>query len=268
MRQFTAALRVHLRKAELIVYSSLLIVGGIQIAIRLRFPNVHPPWPWIGGLLIVALCGVVLMPPLLLLIRGRKKGILNLAAAVSLVLCLATVGLWVRSAFDYDRLDYTWTDALQLSRKSCAFVSNAGECSVGFVAFRLKQAPAHQTPVGWEHESHGRSRSPMLMWPPYRSSVFSGEFSFVRRPQTATSLFGAPAWFTDWSVFFPHWAPVILFGLMPAAALILWLRRRRAQQIGHCRRCGYDLRATPDEGGALLARCPECGCEATERAAG
>jgi hypothetical protein len=96
------------------------------------------------------------------------------------------------------------------------------------------------------------------MWPPYRASVFSGQFSFTRRPQTPTSLFGAPASFTGWIMFFPHWALVGLFGLMPAIALIGWLRRRRAHRTGHCRRCGYDLRATPD-------RCPECGFEPTHR---
>ena len=72
-RQFTAALRAHFRKAELIVYSSLLIVGGVQILIRERFPDVRPPWPLIGSALVVVLLGVVFVPPLLLLIRIRKK---------------------------------------------------------------------------------------------------------------------------------------------------------------------------------------------------
>lgn len=41
------------------------------------------------------------------------------------------------------------------------------------------------------------------------------------------------------------------------------LRRRRRRAAGMCRACGYDLRATPREGGALLGRCPECGAVAS-----
>ena len=38
----------------------------------------------------------------------------------------------------------------------------------------------------------------------------------------------------------------------------LWQLGRRARQ-GLCLSCGYDLRATPEHGRALLPRCPECG---------
>jgi hypothetical protein len=45
------------------------------------------------------------------------------------------------------------------------------------------------------------------------------------------------------------WVVWIASGLLP----IIWLRSRPGhQRDGHCRRCGYDLRATPE-------RCPECG---------
>jgi hypothetical protein len=73
MREFTAALGEHLYKAKLIVYGSLLVLGVIQIVIRERFPEVRPPWPLIVVPVMVVLLGVVLVPPLLLLIRFLAK---------------------------------------------------------------------------------------------------------------------------------------------------------------------------------------------------
>jgi hypothetical protein len=66
------ALREHLYRAKLIIYGSLLVAGVIQIVIRERFPQVHPPWPWIGGILMALLFGVLVIPPFLLVVRIRK----------------------------------------------------------------------------------------------------------------------------------------------------------------------------------------------------
>jgi hypothetical protein len=61
----------------------------------------------------------------------------------------------------------------------------------------------------------------------------------------------------------PCWLLACAAGAWPAASVALFVRRRRRaarrKRLNLCRRCGYDLRATPAAGGALLAVCPECG---------
>jgi hypothetical protein len=55
----------------------------------------------------------------------------------------------------------------------------------------------------------------------------------------------------------PYWVLVATPLLIGAAAAKLGSRRRHA--AGLCRKCGYDLRATPE-------RCPECGMVPSDRA--
>jgi hypothetical protein len=54
------------------------------------------------------------------------------------------------------------------------------------------------------------------------------------------------------TLWIPYWLPLLATAAMPLLRLRTWSRRRKDLRIGHCRNCGYDLRATP-------GRCPECG---------
>lgn len=56
-----------------------------------------------------------------------------------------------------------------------------------------------------------------------------------------------------WVCWFPPWTILLL---LLAGWYVLHRRLRGAAPAGHCVRCGYDLRATPE-------RCPECGAAAT-----
>src|SRR6476646_1382255 len=67
------AFQNHLHKAKLTVYGSILVVGVIQIIIREQFPQIKPPWPWIGGSLIVGLIGYVIIPPIIQVMRIKKS---------------------------------------------------------------------------------------------------------------------------------------------------------------------------------------------------
>jgi hypothetical protein len=59
-----------------------------------------------------------------------------------------------------------------------------------------------------------------------------------------------------WKILIPHWAVVLLLGIVPAIWLYVRLRplsvQARRLQEGRCIQCGYDLCASPE-------RCPECG---------
>lgn len=66
-----------------------------------------------------------------------------------------------------------------------------------------------------------------------------------------------------------HLQLVVAFAFLPLLWLTLRARRglvrHRRHSQGLCPDCGYDLRATPEPGGAVLDRCPECGAvSATE----
>jgi hypothetical protein len=54
------------------------------------------------------------------------------------------------------------------------------------------------------------------------------------------------------SILIPYWLPFLFCAICPIWQSVNLARRRNGQLAGHCRKCGYDLRASKD-------RCPECG---------
>jgi hypothetical protein len=93
----------------------------------------------------------------------------------------------------------------------------------------------------WEY------RSPPNPWDPRAGSrSLWGRLGF--RYDTGTDLFIGP--YSMISV--PCWIVAALLSGLPAVWVVSLLRNRSRRQAGHCRRCGYDLRASRD-------RCPECG---------
>ena len=68
------------------------------------------------------------------------------------------------------------------------------------------------------------------------------------------------------NVTLPHSLAAVILLLPPIAWVVPRLRRRRRRLADQCVACGYDLRATPEKGGTLLGRCPECGTSRASKA--
>jgi hypothetical protein len=170
-----------------------------------------------------------------------NRRVSNLLAIVSLLLCVATVGLWIESEFTTDFL-YRANANSQLSMSW-----GAGELSLAFIHLQLPEGP--KTPE-WRFNHIGRPRS----WgsqalrdvgSPQRTWDRLG-FHFLSKTQ-AWSWRGRMTLLTV-----PFWFLTSISAFLPLAHVATTLRRSHRRRHLLCVECGYDLRATPD-------RCPECG---------
>jgi hypothetical protein len=157
-----------------------------------------------------------------------RRRLFTSVSVLSLILCLATVGLWVRSYWISDSW-YRWSDRTgrDVWTLSGAFMMLWGDLG-----------PEHNMPdSGWVHEM--TIAYPIgLQWP----SVIRGAF-----PE---NMIVSGSYVTV-----PLWLPALLFAITPTYWLLGPRRRlKRRRKLGLCERCGYDLRASP-------GRCPECGAE-------
>jgi hypothetical protein len=161
-----------------------------------------------------------------------KRRLINLLAAVFLLLCMAAAALWVRS--------YWRIDELRIQRPGGMIWVGCSRGTIGCWVESMARVP----PSYWELESHAPPTEIALLCAPLQVSSFAG-FGFASKdtPYDVDLLI------------VPIWSLVAATATLPAAAAIQSFRRstrRRRARRGLCPTCGYDLRATPQ-------RCPECG---------
>jgi hypothetical protein len=155
----------------------------------------------------------------------------NALAVMSLLLCVATAAIWVRSHFASDTILYC-TGPAGID-KSVWVQWGDGDIRIGWQSAYIERGFQY-----WREKPWKRSvwRGP---GEPYLLQILGFEITYNGRNGNG-------------AIYIPCWMGFF------CAALPLALRYRHHRKVaagnemGLCVNCGYDLRATPD-------RCPECG---------
>jgi hypothetical protein len=191
---------------------------------------------------------------------GVRRHLFRMLSALSLLVFVAVVVLWVRGYFVADELEYGYFDHQPYTR-----VERLGHGCVlhlGHVSGRYRLAKLMKRTVEWPEQRHfgpgPNGERWVLAHPP--SGWITGHpddwSSSFKRGRVLTFEYGthysptAPT--LRWFVTFPDFVPAVATAVLPALWLVRALRVRRRSRHGLCPTCGYDVRATPE-------RCPECG---------
>jgi hypothetical protein len=159
-----------------------------------------------------------------------RRRLFTLLSVVSLLLCVGTCVLWVRSHFISDEWMYDWSATDRGPQNDESFVSEGGKLEYGHFAVDVENRGDDVKGFSYHR------RLPDDFYVRQRAFTFNHkDYGEIR--STAIRV--------------PHWLFAAIFAVTPAA----WFLARRRVRTSHgvaCPTCGYDLRATPD-------RCPECG---------
>jgi hypothetical protein len=204
--------------------------------------------------------------------RRLPRILLNAATGASLVLCVATAVLWVRSYRMTDvfrRFDST-ADMRTRERRVMSRLGVVAWAEHGGYYSSYREG----LPYGrWLYDRHpiGRGgvdrRTPAAFFLSQPTAWQQAGFIYHRGSQDEASWqwpYPPPNFVTG----LPYWAACLPLAILPVVRLPLLVgharakrQRRRWRAGGRCPACGYDLRATP----APPGRCPECGTLAAAR---
>ena len=176
----------------------------------------------------------------------RRLVSLNVLAALSLLLGIGLGGLWVRSMYVREYVDYT-----RSSGQRVIILTIPGSLHFGLFT-PSDNVPAE--PIGWSYLGLGQ--------PPhghFKDWLWSFNFSIQRN----RIPFGDERYHAIEAII-PLWFPIVVTLILPLCWVRRWRKLRvaaRRVRLGLCLQCGYDTRATPDPNGPRLPQCPECGRE-------
>ena len=185
-----------------------------------------------------------------------KRRLLNFLTALSLLVCVAAIGLWLRS---YVRSDAVWYSRVAegdafVDATGWQFETARGDVSVRRQFSKVRHGGVHLDntwPDGWAWQANAPTERVFFASggvTPFESGVRAGGFEYYSAEYAGAD--GSRS--GQRRVVVPFWALVLLAAPLPAVRL--WRRLRRGRFApGHCRACGYDLRG--NESGV----CPECG---------
>ena len=177
-----------------------------------------------------------------------RRKLFNMVSVVSLLLFMATVGLWARSYYVCDALSRTRLAPDGSPRVvTVVFASDTGQLSYqrmtrGGGLAHWPAAEAQARVHGWMRETTKPRVRDHAWWP--------------RKHHIAVALSSTAI---GVGYIMPLWIVTLLLALPGICVASQWALRRRRHQHNLCVDCGYDLRATPD-------RCPECGAVGTRAA--
>ena len=202
----------------------------------------------------------------------------NIASAVSLLLCVAMIALWIRSYWRADEItrrcaDYPYsTDDIGETQPvyKNIVVERTVRLDRGSFQFRVRRScdgqyivgPSWEFPVGIHYsfeseELFGPGREPThfghsFLWNPRamvdRFGFFIGKGS--------TSDFGRTRFDVN-EIAMPSWILVFITSVLPAWSLSRFVRIRLKRPANLCQFCGYNLT------GNTSGTCPECGTPIT-----